>query len=122
MNKVFLSIISVVIFISCQSKVANLDGLDSQKFKKDVGNCREYRLSVLDTIVSQKSKIYQMREVNLKKILGRADEMNLNQRSTKVFLYRTLLSQPCDSTKVYSALAVELDALGRVGLVYLLPN
>ena len=116
----------MIILQNCSSKNENtFVGFDKKSWIDDHNNCREYRLSVIDTIVAQRDKIYQMREVNLKKILGTPDEMDLNTRSQKTFHYKTKINHTlayCSDQKKYNTLTIELDALGRVSLVYLLPN
>lgn len=83
-----------VFFISC-SNLPELENIDLNKWKEDKDACNEYRIDVVENLLSQKEKLKGLSQNEMINILGTADKHQLYERSQKFFIYYLEPNENC---------------------------
>jgi hypothetical protein len=103
-----------VFFISC-SDIPELKNIDLNKWKEDKDACNEYRIDVVENLLSQKEKLKGLSQNEMINILGTADKHQLYERSQKFFIYYLEPNENCSQyTKGYiKALYIRFNSLDQ---------
>ncbi|MCB0496299.1 MAG: hypothetical protein KDC79_09195 [Cyclobacteriaceae bacterium] len=109
----------VLILQSCSKPAIELSDFDQQKWIQDKDGCNETRKSIVGTLLEQKSKLLGAEQVQITKLLGKPDKLELYERSQFFLIYSIDPGKSCpnfDSTKIDNV-ALRFNALGRVSEV-----
>jgi hypothetical protein len=87
--------ILVLISISC-TDIPKLENIELSKWKGDKNGCNEYRINVVDNLISQKDKLRGLSQNEIIKLLGTADKHELYERSQKFFIYYLEPNENCE--------------------------
>lgn len=87
-----------LISIAC-TEVLELENIDLKKWKEDKNACNEYRIEVVEDLLSQKDKLRGLSQNEVINLLGTADKHQLYERSQKFFIYYL---EPNENCKQYS--------------------
>ncbi|WP_375581459.1 hypothetical protein ABWH96_10790 [Marivirga tractuosa] len=103
-----------LISIAC-TEVPELENIDLKKWKEDKDACQEYRIDVVENLLSQKDKLRGLSQNEVINILGTADKHQLYERSQKFFIYYLNPNENCDQyTEGYvKALYIRFNSLDQ---------
>lgn len=114
-NLLFL-IISSAVLIACSPATKSFS-FDSDTWKNDLSGCLGKRLAMKNQVESSRLKILQMKERELRPILGKPDAEELLERSNKIYIYYLTPGPKCQGTQKEGPVitwAIRFDALGTV--------
>ncbi|SMG11766.1 hypothetical protein SAMN05661096_00440 [Marivirga sericea] len=110
-------LIPFIIFLICFScgEVPQLENIDLKKWKEDKNACNEYRIGVVDDLLSQKDKLRGLSQNEMINLLGTADKHQLYERSQKFFIYYVEPNENCTQyTEGYiKALYIRFNSLDQ---------
>lgn len=103
-----------LIFSAC-TEVPELKNIDLKEWKKDKDACNEYRIEVVENLLSQKEKLRGLSQNEMINILGTADKHQLYERSQKFFIYYLEPNENCNQyTEGYiKALYIRFNSLDQ---------
>jgi hypothetical protein len=109
-----IPLVVFLIIIAC-TETPNLDNIDLKKWKADKNACLEYRIEVVDELLSQKDKLKGLSQNQMISLLGTADKHQLYERSQKFFIYYLNPNENCDQyTEGYvKALYIRFNSLDQ---------
>lgn len=109
-----IPLVVFLIIIAC-TETPNLDNIDLNKWKADKNACLEYRIEVVDELLSQKDKLKGLSQNQMISLLGTADKHQLYERSQKFFIYYLNPNENCDQyTEGYvKALYIRFNSLDQ---------
>lgn len=92
------SIIPFILFLICFScaDIPEIENIDFNKWKDDKDACNQYRIKVVDNLISQKDKLKGLSQNEMIKLLGTADKHQLYERSQKFFIYYLEPNEKCN--------------------------
>jgi hypothetical protein len=112
----FRSLSFIVIFalsLSCGKDVPTLEGVDAMVWKDDKFGCEGKRFQMLTRLRQEKDKLLALDEIQITKVLGKADRNELFKRNQKFFYY---FLQPAPECKLGNEaplkLVVRFNAMG----------
>jgi len=103
-----------LLIIAC-GEVPELENINLKKWKEDKNACKEYRVKVVDNLLSQKEKLRGLSQNEMINLLGAADKHQLYERSQKFFIYYLNPNENCDQyTEGYvKALYIRFNSLDQ---------
>jgi len=109
-----LPIAAAFMILAC-TETPKLDKVDSQKWKDDKNACKEYRIKVIEDLLSQKNKLRGLSQNEMIQLLGAADKHQLYERSQKFFIYYLEPNENCSQyTEGYlKALYIRFNSLDQ---------
>ena len=110
-----ISIVILVLGIMACSRTPELKGFDTEKWINDKGGCENYRISVVDTLISQSEGLMGLSQNQMADLLGKADQHELYERSQKFFIYHLESGKNCESYqgKYFNALYIRFNSLDQ---------
>ncbi|ADR20648.1 hypothetical protein MATR_17270 [Marivirga tractuosa] len=110
-------IIAFAIFALCIAcaEIPEIKNIDLKKWKEDKDACNEYRIEVVENLLSQKEKLKGLSQNEMINILGTADKHQLYERSQKFFIYYLEPNENCSQyTEGYiKALYIRFNSLDQ---------
>jgi hypothetical protein len=120
MIKILLNpiLLFTTLLFSCSEK-PNLDGFNSEVWKKDKYGCEGKREYMAEKLFEQSSRLKGMDDDDLIDLFGKPEFYDWESRGKKSFLYYIRPGSQCDSGMMLEGAKIvfEFDALGRVRLV-----
>ncbi|MEZ4972992.1 MAG: hypothetical protein R2820_06755 [Cyclobacteriaceae bacterium] len=108
-----LSLIFILLALSCGKPLPTLEGVDLKMWKEDRYGCLGYRAPMIDAITQQKEELKALSEMDLVELLGRPDENQLLDRNQKIYAYYLEPGPACDSSKSEPRqLILRINAMG----------
>lgn len=109
-----LSILALVMLLSCEKPLPELEGIDFQRWQQDRNACKGVRAGMRDSIDKEKNKLLSLTQRQIVKLLGRPDQNELSSRNQKFFYYYLLPSSACAVPPDSPAekLAIRFNAMG----------
>ncbi|HET8859686.1 hypothetical protein [Marivirga sp.] len=104
----------LILNIAC-TKLPELENIDLKKWKADKDACKEYRIEVVDNLLSQEEKLRGLSQNEMINLLGTADKHQLYERSQKFFIYYLNPNENCDQYKegYLKALYIRFNSLDQ---------
>jgi len=101
-------------YLAC-TEVPELENIDLKEWKQDKDACNEYRIEVVDNLLSQKGKLKGLSQNEMIHLLGTADKHQLYERSQKFFIYYLEPNENCNQyTEGYiKALYIRFNSLDQ---------
>ncbi len=120
--KTYYYIIIILLFTACGSDTPSIEGYNDYVWKRDKYGCGEERLEMADAILEAREIIIGMREAEVLRLLGKADEQEMYSRNQKFLLYYLEPNQKCtapENTKATAkTLRVRINAIGVANELY----
>lgn len=108
-----LSLIFILLTLSCGKPLPALEGIDLKAWKEDRNGCSGNRAAMIDAITQQKEELKALSEMDLVELLGRPDENQLLDRNQKIYAYYLEPGPACDSSKSEPRqLILRINAMG----------
>lgn len=100
--------------IACGTPLPNLEGIDKVKWEEDKNGCNNIRITMRESLDSQKDKLLALDQMQIVDLLGRPDQNELSKRSQKLFYYYIEPGPACsNATDTLAArLAIRFNAMG----------
>jgi|GEM_PF-6172236 len=108
--------------ISCSSSV-KVDGFDQAEWKADTSACQNKRIELVDKLVNNKQALISYKDEKIMDYLGKPDNTIFFARGKKTLIYYFTPSKNCASklpSDTSKSIRIDIDALGRAELVYIL--
>jgi hypothetical protein len=96
MRKIII-VLSLLAFMACQKKKADLGRFDLQSFKTDRGGCEGKRVKLIEELKILRPKILGLTENQIVENFGRYDFQILSRRNEKVFVFYLEKGTHCES-------------------------
>lgn len=119
MSLLSLSIVCLLILSACNTNVGDRihGNFDATKWKNDPNACKNERFEMVEAIKEAKPRLVQLGEADIRKVLGKPDNVELFSRSQKFYLYYIVPGGQCPESTGEAkgkSLEISLDALGRL--------
>lgn len=121
-----LGLLSVLLgmgLASCSSSV-QVDGFNAILWKTDTSACKNQRMTLVDQLINNKKAILSYKDEKIMDYLGKPDNTIFFARGKKTLIYSITPSKHCPaSTRNENnpkSLRIDINALGRAELVYVL--
>ncbi len=121
-----LGLLSVVLgmgLASCSSSVT-VEGFDAMLWKTDTSACSNQRIALVDQLVNNKKAILSYKDEKIMDYLGKPDNTIFFARGKKTLIYYFTPSKNCPASVSIGSdpksLRIDINALGRAELVYVL--
>ncbi|HEY8401724.1 MAG TPA: hypothetical protein VIK89_10700 [Cytophagaceae bacterium] len=113
-----LGIACLILFSSCSSDL-EIEGFNSEIWKKDKKACLDNRKNELKVLLEKKEILKGESDSDILKLLGKPDEINQGSRGKKYFIYYIEPGAQCTSSpgKTGKKMVIEFDALGRARMI-----
>lgn len=103
----------MLICFSCTKPVPELENFDAAQWKDDHQGCNGNRLKLIESLRAQRTKLKELSERSLIRLIGRPDRNDLSQRHEKFYYYYIEPSEKCDGGSVDALkLIVRFNAVG----------
>jgi hypothetical protein len=114
----------LVVSFACSSKPAEIKGFEAYVWQQDKWGCGNERQKLITPLLESKEEILGLRETEVIRLLGKADEMELYTRNQKFLIYFLEPNPHCNTASVNeatnaSALHIRLNAMGMAQEVFL---
>lgn len=104
-------------FYACTSQSVEIEGFNSYVWQQDKWGCAQERAALLEPLMESKEKVLGLREAEVIRLLGKADEMELYTRNQKFLIYYLEPNLHCTAATELEgnarALHIRLNALGQ---------
>lgn len=117
-----LTVLSIGSISSCSSSV-HVEGFDSNLWKQDTSACKNERIHLVDKLLSHKNILIKSKDEHITAYLGKPDNTIYFARGKKTLIYSILPSSKCPlvlRSTTPKSFRIDIDALGRAELVYVL--
>jgi hypothetical protein len=107
---------------SCSSPV-EVEGFDAVAWKKDTSACDNKRMKLVSKLINNKAAILSHKDELIMDYLGKPDNRIYFARGKKTLIYYITPSRDCptaDRTNPTKSMRIDIDALGRAELMYIL--
>lgn len=110
-----LLLLTFILILSACSDIPELENMDLSQWKSDKGGCQNYRITVVDALLSQKEKLKGLSQNEMISLLGQADQHELYERSQKFFIYHLEPGMNCEkfNNQYFKALYIRFNALDQ---------
>jgi hypothetical protein len=109
----WLSIPLLILCISCDKPLPELEGLDAQRWEQDKNGCNNVRVTMREVIDREKEKLLGLDQIQIVQLLGRPDQNELSSRNQKFFYYFLEPGPACGKSDSAAAkLAIRFNAVG----------
>ncbi len=110
--------------IACSSKPVEIEGFEAYVWQQDKWGCGNERNNMVSPLLENKDKILGLREPEVIRLLGKADEIELYTRNQKFLIYLLEPNRHCTAAQVNQplsarALYIRLNAMGMAQEVFL---
>lgn len=109
-------------FYACTSQPVEIEGFNSYVWQQDKWGCAGERAALLEPLMEGKEKILGLREPEVIRLLGKADEMELYTRNQKFLIYYLKPNLHCSAATSKEAnakaLHVRLNAMGMAQEIF----
>ncbi|GAA5031433.1 hypothetical protein GCM10011506_20770 [Marivirga lumbricoides] len=104
-----------MLFLMACSDIPDLENINPEQWKADKGGCESYRITVVDTLLSQKDKLKGLSQNEVISLLGQADQHELYERSQKFFIYHLEPGMNCENyeNQYFKAFYIRFNALDQ---------
>jgi hypothetical protein len=122
-NLLLLACLCTFLLNACGQEGADIEipGFDQEAWKRDKNGCLSLRTSMSDSLLKYQERLHGLREQEVLRILGRADEQELYKRNQKFLRYYLMPGSKCDNQtteKNPPRLQLRIDAIGQVNEVH----
>lgn len=109
-----LSILVIIMLLSCAKPLPNLEGIDIQQWQQDRNACSGVRARMRESIDKEKNKLLSLTQTQITRLLGKPDQNELSSRNQKFFYYFLQPSSACGSSldSLAERLAIRFNAVG----------
>ena len=118
----FAFVLSGSIISSCSSKV-KVEGFDNNAWKQDTSACNNTRIQLVDKLINNKQSLVSHKDERIMDYLGKPDNTVFFARGKKTLIYSIVPKKSCPSFvngTSPKSFRIDIDALGRAELVYIL--
>jgi hypothetical protein len=110
------SILIILFLGACTPSPPEIEGFDPYIWQRDKWGCKQERAAMLPSLMEARQQIYGLREAEVIRLFGKADEQELYQRNQKFLIYYLEPNEKCYNTEDVAAnadvLQVRLNAMG----------
>ena len=114
-DKFTISVIIILLSISCGTKHQEFSGVDLEQWRADRQGCDGARMTSKDTFSVQRDKLLALSESEVVSVLGTPDLQELSKRNQKFYYYYLEPHGECataDSTIKPLRVAIRFNAVG----------
>ncbi|HSZ72814.1 MAG TPA: hypothetical protein VK750_09055 [Cytophagaceae bacterium] len=114
--------LTLVYLCSCSSPV-KVEGFDHESWKADTNACQMTRANLVNTLLQHKDVFINKKDDQLTKYIGQPDKTLFFSRGKKTFIYQVDPGKNCENrflVKNVRTVRFDIDALGRIDLVYMI--
>lgn len=112
-RQLITGILFLLLFSTCTPSAPEIEGFDPYVWQRDKWGCSQQRAAMMPQLEEAKDQILGLRETEVIRFLGKADEQELYERSQKFLIYYLEPSKKCEGTE---------DSPGRVNALYVRIN
>ena len=121
--KIYLVLIfSLGMIVSCNNKKPAIEGYEDYVWKRDKYGCGEERAKMVDALLNAREKIIGLREAEVIRLMGKADEQEIYSRNQKFLIYYLEPNLKCTAPEnveaTAKALHVRINAIGVANEIY----
>jgi hypothetical protein len=118
-----LACLSTAMGLGACSSPVKVDGFDDELWKKDTSACGNRRIQLVDKLINNKGAILSHKDEHIMDYLGKPDHRIYFARGKKTLIYYITPSRDCptaDRNHPPKSMRIDIDALGRAELMYVL--
>ena len=123
MKKYLTIILSILILAGCNNTTPSIEGFEGYVWKRDKFGCGKERADMADALLREREKIVGLREAEVLRLLGKADEQEIYSRNQKFLLYYLEPNRKCTAPENVEAKAkalhVRINAVGLANEIYI---
>lgn len=121
--KYFLYItLTLNLIIGCGPDTPEISGFESYVWKRDKYGCGGERREMVEKLMESREKVMGLREAEVLRLLGRADEQEIYSRNQKFLIYFLEPNLKCTAPEnvkaTAKALFVRINAIGVANELY----
>lgn len=116
----------LLLISACTPSAPEIEGFDAYVWQRDKLGCSQERTEMLPELLEAKDQLLGLRETEIMRLLGKADEQELYERSQKFLIYYLEPSKKCtnteDSKASANALYVRINSIGITNELFVRPK
>lgn len=125
-RQLITGIFFLLFFSACTPSAPEIEGFEPYVWQRDKWGCNQERAAMLPLLEEAKDQILGLRETELIRLLGKADEQELYERSQKFLVYYLEPGAKCEETEDspgrVNALHVRINSIGITNEMFVRPK
>jgi hypothetical protein len=116
-----IALCTSTLFLSACTKDISIPNFDTKLWKSDLLGCKNLRSAPLEILLEEKEQLFNQKNEYIIQLLGEPDKTIYFERARKTIVYYVSPGEKCAThSGTIKSLRIDINALGRVELVYVI--